>query len=187
MDQDWHETIDHDEPLIHDWRARQLARLGIPRALAEAVADHVDWHQIAALVCRGCPPRLALQIVLLGGWQPLLELLGVHLGVVAVAVVEQHMGHRAPAARSRILARLAADGLVKAGGKQRTDSTHVIAAVAALNRLELAGESVRAAGGGAGRGAPGLAGAADLRAGLEPPLRHAGDVVAAAGLADEAG
>jgi len=44
-----------------------------------------------------------------------------------------------------LLAKLAADGLVKAGGKQRTDSTHVIAAVAALNRLELAGESVRAA------------------------------------------
>jgi len=35
-------------------------------------------------------------------------------------------------------------GLVKGGGKQRTDSTHVTA-VAALNRLELAGESVRAA------------------------------------------
>jgi transposase len=44
-----------------------------------------------------------------------------------------------------LLARLAVDGLVKAGGKQRTDSTHVVAAVAALNRLELAGESVRAA------------------------------------------
>src|SRR5260221_14423548 len=44
-----------------------------------------------------------------------------------------------------LLARLAAEGLVRAGGKQRTDSTHVIAAVAALNRLELAGESVRAA------------------------------------------
>jgi transposase len=44
-----------------------------------------------------------------------------------------------------LLERLAADGLVKAGGKQRTDSTHVTAAVAALNRLELAGESVRAA------------------------------------------
>ena len=41
--------------------------------------------------------------------------------------------------------RLAADGLIKAGGKQRTDSTHVVAAVAALHRLELAGESVRAA------------------------------------------
>jgi transposase len=44
-----------------------------------------------------------------------------------------------------LLGKLAADGLVRAGGKQRTDSTHVVAAVAALNRLELAGESVRAA------------------------------------------
>jgi transposase len=44
-----------------------------------------------------------------------------------------------------LLERLASAGLVKAGGKQRTDSTHVTAAVAALNRLELAGESVRAA------------------------------------------
>jgi transposase len=43
-----------------------------------------------------------------------------------------------------LLERLAAGGLVKAGGKQRTDSTHVVAAVAALSRLELAGESVRA-------------------------------------------
>ena len=44
-----------------------------------------------------------------------------------------------------LLARLVPRSLVKAGGKQRTDSTHVVAAVAALNRLELAGESVRAA------------------------------------------
>jgi len=44
-----------------------------------------------------------------------------------------------------LLARLAAGGLVKAGGKQRADSTRVVAAVAALNRLELAGKSVRAA------------------------------------------
>src|SRR5487761_340266 len=44
-----------------------------------------------------------------------------------------------------LLERLHDEGLVKAGGKQRTDSAHVVAAVAALNRLELAGESVRAA------------------------------------------
>src|SRR6266851_4373047 len=44
-----------------------------------------------------------------------------------------------------LLERLVSGGLVTAGGKQRTDSTHVIAAVAALTRLELAGESVRAA------------------------------------------
>jgi transposase len=43
-----------------------------------------------------------------------------------------------------LLARLGELGLVKAGGKQRTDSTHVLAAVRELNRLELAGESVRA-------------------------------------------
>ncbi len=49
------------------------------------------------------------------------------------------------AALDALLERLSAEGLVKAGGKQRTDSTHVVAAVAALNRLELAGESVRAA------------------------------------------
>src|SRR5450755_2590652 len=43
-----------------------------------------------------------------------------------------------------LLERLAAGGLVAAGGKMRTDSTHVIAAVRDLNRLELAGEAVRA-------------------------------------------
>ena len=44
----------------------------------------------------------------------------------------------------RLLERLAADGLAGAGGAMRTDSTHVISAVRDLNRLELAGESVRA-------------------------------------------
>jgi transposase len=43
-----------------------------------------------------------------------------------------------------LLGRPAGDGLVQAGGKQRAGSTRVAAAVAALNRLELAGESVRA-------------------------------------------
>ena len=45
----------------------------------------------------------------------------------------------------RLLAHCRDAGLVAAGGKQRTDSTHVISAVRDLNRLELAGESVRAA------------------------------------------
>jgi transposase len=44
-----------------------------------------------------------------------------------------------------LLAKLAADGLAGPGGRQRTDSTHVIAAVRALHTIELAGESVRAA------------------------------------------
>ena len=58
-----HEAIDDDEVLVHEWRVTQLTRLGIPRSLADAEADHVDWHQVAKLVRRGCPPRLALRIV----------------------------------------------------------------------------------------------------------------------------
>ncbi len=44
-----------------------------------------------------------------------------------------------------LLARLGALGLVGAGMRQRTDSTHVLGRIRDLNRLELAGESVRAA------------------------------------------
>jgi hypothetical protein len=58
-----HEAIDPDGLLVHNWRALQLKRLGIPEPLAEAAADQVDWHQVASLVRRGCPPRLALRIV----------------------------------------------------------------------------------------------------------------------------
>ena len=44
-----------------------------------------------------------------------------------------------------LLGRLKGLGLVKAGGRQRTDSTHVLARIRGLSRLEMAGESVRAA------------------------------------------
>jgi transposase len=44
-----------------------------------------------------------------------------------------------------LLGRLKGLGLVAAGGRQRTDSTHVLGRIRGLNRLELAGESVRAA------------------------------------------
>jgi hypothetical protein len=56
------EGISHDDLLVHEWRVSQLTRLGIPGALAEVHADHVDWHQIAHLVQRGCPVRLAIRI-----------------------------------------------------------------------------------------------------------------------------
>jgi hypothetical protein len=52
-----------DEELqIHIWQAEQLRRLGLSRALAETFAGLVDWHEIAALVARGCSPELALEI-----------------------------------------------------------------------------------------------------------------------------
>ena len=43
----------------------------------------------------------------------------------------------------KVLERLVACGLVKARGQQRTDSTHVLAAVRELNRLECVGETLR--------------------------------------------
>src|SRR4051812_17021315 len=44
-----------------------------------------------------------------------------------------------------LLQRLQEQGLVKARGRQRTDSTHVLAAVRTLNRLERVGETLRVA------------------------------------------
>ena len=58
-----HDVISHDESFVHNWRVSQLERLGLPGPLAEVYADRIDWHQIARLVRRGCPPRLALRIV----------------------------------------------------------------------------------------------------------------------------
>ena len=52
------------EQLVHNWRVDRLTRLGVPGSLAEVYADRLDWHQVARLVQRGCPPRLALRIVL---------------------------------------------------------------------------------------------------------------------------
>ena len=58
-----HEAIGQDDRVVHDWRVAQLKRLGIPALLAETSADHVDWHRVAELIRRGCPPLLALRIV----------------------------------------------------------------------------------------------------------------------------
>jgi transposase len=94
------------------------------RLAAEAVRTRIDWQYLLGLPLDD--PGFDHSI------------LSEFRGKVADAGLEQ-------VALDALLAKLAAGGLVTAGGKQRTDSTHVIAAVAALNRLELAGESVRAA------------------------------------------
>jgi transposase len=45
----------------------------------------------------------------------------------------------------KLLAQCQAQGLLRAGGRQRTDATHVLAAVRVLNRLELVAETLRMA------------------------------------------
>ena len=163
------------DPQIAAAIAAMYARRKAPRPLAVQIRDRLgqwlgDEEFAAAFGDRGrpgwSPSRLALVTVLQRAekltdrlaaeavrtridWKYLLGLplddpgfdhtvLAEFRGKVADAGLEQ-------VALDALLDRLAADGLVKAGGKQRTDSTHVVAAVAALNRLELAGESVRAA------------------------------------------
>jgi transposase len=101
-------------------RAEDLA----DRPAAEAVRTRIDWQYLLGLP---------------------LDDPGFDHTVLAEFRARVAGGGLERVALDALLARLAASGLVKAGGKQRTDSTHVIAAVAALNRLELAGESVRAA------------------------------------------
>ena len=56
-------AISRDDMLVHSWRVSQLTHLGVPGPLAEIYADRIDWHQVARLVERGCPPRLALRII----------------------------------------------------------------------------------------------------------------------------
>ena len=94
------------------------------RQAAEAVRTRIDWQYLLGLAFDD--PGFDHTV------------LAEFRGRAADAGLEQ-------VALDALLERLVPEGLVKAGGRQRTDSTHVIAAVAALNRLELAGESVRAA------------------------------------------
>ncbi len=58
-----HEDIDPESVAVHDWRVNRLTGLGLPRRMAELVADRVDWHEVARLVQHGCPASLAIAIV----------------------------------------------------------------------------------------------------------------------------
>jgi hypothetical protein len=51
-----------EEIRVYAWRVEQLAKLGLPTMIADAVASFVDWHDVARLVQKGCPPELALEI-----------------------------------------------------------------------------------------------------------------------------
>jgi hypothetical protein len=53
----------YEEVLVHEWRAEQLARLGVSTDIANAAATCVDWHEVDRLVELGCAPALALEIV----------------------------------------------------------------------------------------------------------------------------
>jgi hypothetical protein len=60
---DPHEDIDAETSAVHAWRVSRLTSLGLDWPVAEAVADQVDWHEVARLVRRGCPAALAVAII----------------------------------------------------------------------------------------------------------------------------
>jgi transposase len=103
--------------------ALQLAENLTDRQAAEAVRLRIDWKYCLglALTDEGFDASI--------------------LSEFRARVVEHGLEAKA---LDLLLAALVGKGLVKPGGKQRTDSTHVLSAVRDLNRLELAGESVRA-------------------------------------------
>jgi hypothetical protein len=130
----------HDERFVRG----RVARARRPSAVAGsvgagdrfAVRGEPDRRQAAQMVARAIDWKYALGLELTDpGFDPSV------LSKFRTRLVEHGLAEQVFAA---MLTVLGDKGLVRAGGKQRTDSTHVIGAVRDLNRLELAGESVRA-------------------------------------------
>jgi transposase len=94
------------------------------REAAQAVADRISWKYMLGLA---------------------LDDGGFDASVLSEFRARLAVGGRADRLLSVMLERLKAAGLVRAGGRQRTDATHVLAAVRRLNRIEQVGESLRAA------------------------------------------
>jgi transposase len=111
-----------------------------PGALALVTAlqftENLTDRQAAQMVARAIDWKYALGLELTDpGFDPSV------LSKFRTRLVEHSLEERV---FTTMLTALAGKNLIGPGGKQRTDSTHVISAVRDLNRLELAGESVRA-------------------------------------------
>jgi transposase len=120
---------DRGQPGLPPWRLALVTVLPFrenrsDRQAAEAVRARIDWKYL-----------LGLELT-----DP-----GVDYSVLRALRARVSAG----AARERLLETLLtqgqAQGLLRAGGRQRTDATHVLAAVRVLNRLELVAEPRRAA------------------------------------------
>jgi transposase len=117
------------QPGLPPWRLALITVLQCRETLAdrqaaEAVRARIDWTY-----------RLGLELAD-PGFDP--SVLGAFRSRLLAGGAEERL-------LERLLARCQALGLLKARGRQRTDATHVLAAIRVLNRLELVGATVRAA------------------------------------------
>jgi transposase len=117
------------QPAYAPWRLALITLLQFREGLsdrqaAEAVRARIDWKYL-----------LALDLADAGfDYSVLCEFRGRLLG-----------GGAANRLLARLLDAAREGGLLKARGRQRTDSTHVLAAIRTLNRVELVAETLRAA------------------------------------------
>ena len=117
------------QPALSPWRLALVTIMQFrenlaDRQAAEAVRARIDWKYLLSLELTD--PGFDFS-VLSEFWDRLLA------GSAAELLLE------------KLLERCRALGLLKARGQQRTDSTHVLAAIRVLNRLELVAETLRAA------------------------------------------
>lgn len=118
----------HGQPAQCPWRlalvsVMQFAEDLSDRQAAEAVRTRIDWKYALALE--------------LGDT-------GFDFSVLSEFRTRLLTGSQEEQVLEILLGRLQEKGWLKAGGKQRTDSTHVLAAIRNLNRLEGVGETLRA-------------------------------------------
>jgi transposase len=117
------------QPALSPWRLALVTvlqfRENLPdRQAAEAVRGRIDWKYL-----------LGLELT-----DP-----GFDFSVLSEFRDRLLQGGAEEILLDKLLERCHSLGLVKERGRQRTDSTHVLAAIRVLNRLELVGETLRAA------------------------------------------
>jgi transposase len=130
MDDDFADLFPtHGQPAACPWRLALICILQFvehlsDRQAAEAVRSRIDWKY-----------ALGLELT-----DP-----GFDFSVLSEFRARLVAGNAALRLLDTLLERLRALGLLKQRGRQRTDSTHVLAAIRVLNRLERVGETLRAA------------------------------------------
>lgn len=117
------------QPAEQPWRlalvtVMQFMENYTDRQAGEAVRTRIDWKYVLSLELTD--PGFDFSV----------------LSEFRSRLVESEQGERL---LSVLLEQCRARGWLKARGKQRSDSTHVLAAIRTLNRLECAGETLRAA------------------------------------------
>ena len=119
---------DTGQPGLSPWRLAWVTILQFRESLsdrqaAEAVRARIDWKYLLGLDLTDC---------------------GFDFSVLSEFRARLLDGSTPARLLDRLLACCQAQGLLKARGRQRADSTHVLAAIRTLNRLELVSETMRA-------------------------------------------